>query len=249
MKKYFFILFTILFYCCNDKDDNPIPSDFIVGSISDNSYYKTFEPPSENLVSYNQNPDEQTGGQYLDVDNDGVYDFLIENRYGFQSKATTMSTGIEVVNPVFEMAFVIKQYIQFHYYYVIGDSAYIAYYTADKVPVSIGTQYDRIFQERFYIQPAIFESGPIFNDTINWDNGYLEIASKFTGKIISSEEARVFIYDMETGQNWTKGVPKTVLFRMIEEDLVYYGWISIELIDANGFKIYEIYFDKTGYLN
>ena len=248
MKKYYYLIILLIGCISCNKDDSDSNEPFIVGDIVTNSFYTLYDPPLELLASipeeiYNIN----SMSDSLDIDKDGLIDFILycENELVFMGEY--QATTINVFNKNFEIAFETYTDSMNHYNFTLNDTVYDVYYDFEKnyippVPYNVTKYYG------WFDQPKKVEEGDSITDNLYWTNSSLAFSIRDSSTMIISDAANIQVRNLEDG-NWIGSGVKYVVIKLKKNELTYYGWIKVELIDPSRAYIYETYFQKNGFLD
>jgi hypothetical protein len=253
MKNIFLLIaFIVLFSCQKEKND--IEKPFIVGTIDDNSIYNKFDPAIE-LIAMHPTYIPQGGpggdlggvGKMLDVNNDGIFDLKIESAFDSVPGETFRKTGIHVLNPSFEVAFINKEFTFYKLYYFDNGISVISSYTPEHNHFPRPVESDWFIEYRNMVQPVAFKNGPVLMDTLNWNNTYCQMCSRDTGIFISPDILNKYLFDTEAGLNWINAGISYIVFREMKNNQFYYGWVKLEMIGTKGYRIFDTYYEESGH--
>jgi hypothetical protein len=245
MKKLVLLLTIVTLFGCRKDDVNESPQ-FIVGVISENSVYKKFDPaiqlfPSNNMYSFNDLQDT------IDVDNDGQDDFILLCQNELNNNTLDKESYIIVINEKFEIAY--SNIIDTNNIYIIkrNDSIYGYQYSYFK-PFNL-PGVDTLKKEYYETsEPVICKIGTRPSDINEWSTyNNLYFAEKDSSEYQWENLKHIRYTNIEKGI-WNGIGKKYLVYRTKKDDnLVYYGWLKVEISNFCNMQIFESCFQKDGF--
>jgi hypothetical protein len=243
MKKLLLLMAIVTFISCK-KDETTDSPQFIVGVISENSVYKKFDPslhlfPGNTMYSFNDLQDS------IDVDNDGQYDFVFRCQNELNGNTLDKESYIIINNSKFEIAFVNVIDTMNLYLSERNDTIYEYEYSYFK---PFNSPYDSLIKEYYEtFEPTIFENGTKPSDVNQWSKYDLYFAEKDSSEYRWENLKQIRFTNFEK-RIWNGISAKYLVYRTKKDDnLVYYGWLKVEISNFCNIQVFESCFQKDGF--
>jgi len=244
MKKLILLLTIVALFGCQKDEVNESPQ-FIVGVISENSIYKKFDPslqllPGNTMYSFNYLQDS------IDVDNDGQYDFAFLCQNELNNNTLDKESYILIRNSKFEVAY-IEVIDTINLYVTHRNDTIVSYEYSYFKPFDIpGT--DTLIKEYYSTsEPEIFNNGTKPSDVNQWSIYDLYFAEKDSSEYRWENLKQIRFTNFEKSI-WNGISAKYLVYRTKKDDnLVYYGWLKVEISNFCNMRIFESCYQKDGF--